>query len=173
MSQVNRVPRGLQSVLNSQNFGRNPDELGQTIVPIIDIGRFYEAETLSVKRAQNPEGVQVTPLYSVSIGPELGKNWFVYHWFVQYNEAFAPVEMIGRAYLEMGQRQGPLPNNADAFLWGELIWESTNTDKQRTKVLPGGFPLPSGASLYFQHISGQTTISTDIIIGALVQEYDV
>lgn len=40
MTQVTRVPVGLQSFLGTQAQGKNPSELGQLITPVLDIGLF-------------------------------------------------------------------------------------------------------------------------------------
>lgn len=44
MSQITRVPFGLQSLLGSKNFGDNPAELGQVVAPILDMFPFFAAE---------------------------------------------------------------------------------------------------------------------------------
>lgn len=48
MSQVNKPPLGLQDFLGSQNFGKNPSELAQTLIPTLDLFPFlsvYDLET--------------------------------------------------------------------------------------------------------------------------------
>lgn len=44
MSQINRVPRGLQDFLGSQNFGDNPSELGSVVAPVLDITDYLKSE---------------------------------------------------------------------------------------------------------------------------------
>lgn len=44
MSIVNRVPRGLQSLLDSKSLGVNPTELLQTISPVVDLAPFWYAD---------------------------------------------------------------------------------------------------------------------------------
>lgn len=41
MSQITRVPRGLQKYLGTQNQGQNPVELGQVVTPIVAMDQFY------------------------------------------------------------------------------------------------------------------------------------
>ena len=46
MSQINRVPWGLQSLLGSQNFGKNPGALNESVQPTLDQLPFLGYETL-------------------------------------------------------------------------------------------------------------------------------
>jgi len=47
MSQINRVPWGLQSLLGSKNFGRNPSELQENIQPVLDMQPHVGYEILN------------------------------------------------------------------------------------------------------------------------------
>ena len=44
MSIINRVPRGLQSLLDSKSLGVNPTELMQTVSPTVDLAYFWYAD---------------------------------------------------------------------------------------------------------------------------------
>jgi len=44
MSQITRVPFGLQDLIGAKNFGRNPSELGGMVSPTLDMVRFLSAE---------------------------------------------------------------------------------------------------------------------------------
>jgi len=46
MSQINRPPVGLQGLLGSQNFGQNPNDLAQQVLPIVDLFPFWSSQTL-------------------------------------------------------------------------------------------------------------------------------
>lgn len=46
MSQINRPPIGLQGLLGSKNFGVNPSDLNQQVVPIVDLFDFWASQTL-------------------------------------------------------------------------------------------------------------------------------
>ena len=46
MSRINRPPLGLQGLLDSQNFGENPSELGAIVRPTIDLFPFYGTQLL-------------------------------------------------------------------------------------------------------------------------------
>ncbi|MGI9457519.1 MAG: hypothetical protein ACR2NU_13225 [Aeoliella sp.] len=49
MSQINRPPLGLQELLGSQNFGDNPSQLAQSVVPTIDLFPFLATSTLKIE----------------------------------------------------------------------------------------------------------------------------
>lgn len=44
MSQINRVPFGLQDLLGSKNFGTNPSQLGQVVTPTLELWDFLKYE---------------------------------------------------------------------------------------------------------------------------------
>lgn len=44
MSQITRVPWGLQGFLGSKNQGDNPSELAQTVAPTLDLSKFFGIE---------------------------------------------------------------------------------------------------------------------------------
>lgn len=48
MSQINRPPVGLQSLLGSQNFGDNPSDLAQQVLPQIDLFPFWAQQSLEL-----------------------------------------------------------------------------------------------------------------------------
>lgn len=47
MSQINRVPQGLQDLLGSKNFGDNPADLGSIVAPTLDLFTFLAGERLT------------------------------------------------------------------------------------------------------------------------------
>lgn len=51
MSQINRVPQGLQDLLFSKNFGSNPPNLLQDVRPTIDLFPMWASERLTTVRA--------------------------------------------------------------------------------------------------------------------------
>lgn len=75
MSQINRVPQGLQDLLGSQNFGDNPSELGSVVAPTLDLERllFAERRWFSYKLAAN---VAVDGSFNVHTVPA-GELWLV------------------------------------------------------------------------------------------------
>lgn len=50
MSQINRVPWGLQSLLGTKNFGKNPSDLAQSVLPTVDLGPHLRYETMRTER---------------------------------------------------------------------------------------------------------------------------
>jgi len=47
-SRINRVPRGLQDLLNSVNLGVNPSDLQLTVQPGVDLFPFWASEKLAM-----------------------------------------------------------------------------------------------------------------------------
>lgn len=46
MSKIFRVPRGLRSFFNMENFGQAPADLSQVVVPTVSMEPFYAAESM-------------------------------------------------------------------------------------------------------------------------------
>lgn len=77
MSTINRVPVGLQSLLDSKTLGENPSDLGQVVSPTIDLTTFLLSgrglnisdETTLAVAADTNAGIIEVPL---------GKIWIIY-----------------------------------------------------------------------------------------------
>lgn len=73
MSRLAGYPSGLLSLTGSQNFGINPKELSDSVVPVVDIGELY-AVTQQVVLSDNLNPVpgtgfrQGVPVVSVPVG---------------------------------------------------------------------------------------------------------
>ena len=72
---INRVPAGLQGILDNQTRGQNPSSLNDEVQPTFDISRLFldntllrQAQATSDRTGQGIGGTQ---------GPELGKVWYV------------------------------------------------------------------------------------------------
>jgi len=46
MSQINQPPVGLQSLLGTKNFGKNPDDLSQIVQPTVDMFPFWASQKI-------------------------------------------------------------------------------------------------------------------------------
>lgn len=58
MSQINRPPIGLQSLLGSKNFGENPSNLAQQVLPAVDMFPFWASQVLKFEKVSgNSTGV--------------------------------------------------------------------------------------------------------------------
>ncbi len=116
MTQINRVPRGLQDLLNTQSFGKNPDQLGQVVQPVLDISAFYRAEKLEVVRTQKD---------NLAVGDEIltqipvGENWFVVAFGRGINDIVPTDNYSVGSYIDLNQRQDTEPS---AFLLEQLEW---------------------------------------------------
>ena len=50
MSQINRPPIGLQSLVGSKNFGVNPSDLGQQVLPVVELLPFWASQALKFQK---------------------------------------------------------------------------------------------------------------------------
>lgn len=95
MSQINRVPQGLQDLLGSKNFGDNPAELSQVVAPTTDLSKFYEAERRSWFQPITSINMTAEGAITSLAVPE-GQLWFVQaigtRWSVQ---GIAPATPMG------------------------------------------------------------------------------
>jgi len=73
MTQVTRVPVGLQHYLGTQAQGKNPSELAQIVSPILDMGRFYNVQEEYWNRVSNSFSADTTLILSVPAG----ETWLV------------------------------------------------------------------------------------------------
>lgn len=74
MSRINQPPWGLQALLGSKNFGDNPSELAETVVPTVDVFKFLSADRIDyelVNGATNARGD------SIEIAVPEGELWLV------------------------------------------------------------------------------------------------
>ena len=61
MSKITRVPRGIQEYLGTQNQGDNPNELLQSVQPVVDFTRFYDVEKKQFQNiAFSPTAIDTT-----------------------------------------------------------------------------------------------------------------
>lgn len=72
MSQINRPPLGLQSLLGSQNLGDNPNNMLTDMRPTLDLLPFLTAQLL---RQETVTGGRITPGTVASLQPFAGELW--------------------------------------------------------------------------------------------------
>lgn len=79
MARINRVPRGLTSLLGTKALGRNPQELLEAVTPTVDLTQFYatEATLQSVANAEILFTPAVGTVYAAEEIPA-GEAWLVY-----------------------------------------------------------------------------------------------
>lgn len=76
MSQINQVPVGLQSLLGSKNFGRNPADLTQAVIPTLELLPFYSQQRMSLAQQE----LNVTSAgQGISIEVPGNEMWLAYH----------------------------------------------------------------------------------------------
>lgn len=73
-SPISRRPAGLLDLLLSQQQGENPDNLGNSVSPTIDLTDFYETDRVSVATAT----ANFTGLTAVTVTVPAAENWKLY-----------------------------------------------------------------------------------------------
>lgn len=79
MTAINRVPRGLQSLLDTKSKGVNPSDLGQVISPIVDLGNLFYADLILRTATAN----QINPgvgAFAAPVAVPAGETWAVRSW---------------------------------------------------------------------------------------------
>lgn len=93
MSQINRPPRGLQDLLGSLNFGKNPANLDQNVWPGIDMLAFWALDAQFVRR--DTGGDLTTPAAVVN------------SYDVPFGEVWVPITFSCKcAYTNVGDQGG-------------------------------------------------------------------
>ena len=86
MGQINRVPTGLQSLLDSKNFGDNPSFLTDQAIPVIDLDKFLESSLLRTETSNAP--ITVIGNSAIITIPE-GELWLPLNLAVSMTNNFA------------------------------------------------------------------------------------
>lgn len=165
MSQINRPPKGLQDVLGSKNFGVNPSNLGQAVVPTIDIGQFYIADLMDIAR-DDVTGIAV--LDQAEIEVPTGEVWFVFSVDLYINDANN--DLTTRAYIDLPRNN--VAGDPDAFHLKNLIYDASEVGvDQYTEERPLNTWFPSGTRFVHQLIfynGGVVPAGFDLSIAALI-----
>lgn len=74
MSRINQPPRGLQDLLGSQNFGDNPSDLAETVIPSLEMLDFLSAEKIDFERIA---GSRTARGGNVGVVVPEGELWFM------------------------------------------------------------------------------------------------
>lgn len=92
MTQITRVPKGLQDLLGTKQFGKNPGELAQSVLPQLDLFPFYAAERLTWRRNNSPIASQGNgPGFTIPVG----EIWIPVGFSLQFNPGVATDFMLG------------------------------------------------------------------------------
>lgn len=89
MSRITRVPTGLQDLLGSKTFGRNPSDLLEEVRPTLGLDDLLVAERLSYKRATL---TVTTRGDSADMLVPVGELWLLRSLYIQWNTATAGIE---------------------------------------------------------------------------------
>jgi hypothetical protein len=80
MARINRVPRGLLSLLGTKSLGRTPQEIDESVRGVVDLTQFYLSDKTLVSAAAAE--VLITPsvgtVHAINTIPN-GEAWFVYN----------------------------------------------------------------------------------------------
>lgn len=74
-SPISRRPTGLLDLLLTQQQGKNPDKLGDDVIPVIEMRPFYSQERFDIERQSM--AITVNGDYG-AIEVPAGETWFVY-----------------------------------------------------------------------------------------------
>lgn len=164
MSQINRPPKGLQDVLGSKNFGVNPNQLSQSVVPTVDIGQFYTADLMDIAR---DDVTNLTLLDQAELTIPTGEVWFVYKLNLYGNDANN--DFTTRAYIDLPRNN--VAGTPDAFHLEPMIYDASAVGvDQFTVERPLNAWFPSGTQFVHQLIFYSGTIPSifDLSIAALI-----
>lgn len=176
MSQINRVPRGLQSLLQSKNFGVNPSELSEVTVPMVDIGSFLKANLWRVTTASIAVPTLGTQL---RIAVPEGKVWEIWRVHVRFLNNFAAGGRV-KAAIEMLALdpvtgltvvipffQTRAPTLLDVASTGEAYGDGITFDK--------GMMLPAGNAIQSRSNALDLNAGVSILmaLNLVFREYDI
>lgn len=77
MGNINRLPRGLLSYLDSQTQGENPDAMGSVVAPVLNIEPFYRSLVGYEHRYTGGAGFDVPPVLKTLNVPS-NEVWLVH-----------------------------------------------------------------------------------------------
>lgn len=135
MSRINRPPLGLQGLLGSQNLGVNPDELGQQVLPTLDIFPFYGAQLtthFSIPGGRTTEGTIVSKVIPA------GEMWGL----IGVGAVCAGITGAGgdiQLSIQLAQLPGNAPGQFHPLVTGPLQTVNATNVPTLSLVLP--FPL--------------------------------
>jgi len=175
VSRIQSSPRGLQDALGLQNFGRNPDELSNIVMPTFSIGQLYSADRLAVVR-QNETWTGSSPSdKTVELQIPVGQIWYIEKLFFNVTDLNDGNDYEFRTYIEPNQNQGPLPSNRDAFLldsWEFTVASGVGVFDTTYRITDIKAWFPSGYSFNFQEVTTTLTNNSPAAVGALAVVLD-
>lgn len=96
MTQITRVPIGLQDFLGTQAQGSNPSELGQVVIPSVDMGQFLAVNS---EYWANESGL-FTASTSLYITVPDGETWLLKSFGVESDGGGAGGNYLASSYLD-------------------------------------------------------------------------
>jgi len=114
MSRINRLPRGLQDLLGSKNFGVNPSEMGQQVAPIHDLFPHWASERLVARTTTATAPAAQTNVQTFTVPDD--EVWLPLHWSATATSVtIADVISFGLMFQQPGFER-PSALNAETYL---------------------------------------------------------
>lgn len=161
MARLNRVPRGLQSLLGTKALGRNPQELLEAVRPTVDLTQFYLAETV-IRSASGVTTLQ-TPVWGDFLGEleiPAGESWFVYNVSLQVTSVAAEIVNVN-----FGYTLPSTPPNIMHVFNNQMDYATTRTVNPVNMLQKGyQFPTPtlfSAGTQFKAQITNQGAVGTN------------
>jgi len=155
MSTISGFPIGFLSLLESKTFGNNPNQVGDVLLPTVDIGDLF----LTTKQTAHVQGVAAPangPNAGIFVPP--GEVWRIHAGGMF---AICPVGATIDATLVVEQNSGVLPLS-------DTLVIAPNTTRWLSMKSPA-FWLQAGAqfSVYITSLAGAPTVSLGILVSKL------
>jgi len=158
-SPISRRPGGFLDLLLTQQQGKNPGELLDTVQPSIDMLPFYCPERLTISTATN--AVTTKGIQANAVEIPAGENWLVYGvgFFIEFQTG---TQYIGPACLaRVGTKRHSLgwwdPTDIDAVVGTNEGWY-LNENLPQPLIFPSGAKFEMNAAVVA--LGGQPNLNT-------------
>lgn len=125
MSTISRLPRGLLSFLDVQAEGKNPDNIGSELAPILNLEPFYRS-LVRYEYLQEVDPAADAPGLFCPVEVPINQVWLVHQVGVRWENlsgATAAVVTLGAVVLPFSQEPMPIfsPDRQTSVLPGETV----------------------------------------------------
>lgn len=160
-SPISRRPQGLLDLLLTQQQGKNPSDLLDTVQPIVDMTQFYQTDRVTVEQGA---GVMTAVGQNVDITIPSGEAWKVYT--ASSFCTFATVDQEFGAYLTV--RNIPSASPVLSNFGGTRAAVGATDQSGVAENFPAPLIYPSGAVFRFTcaeiDLDGQANINHNVRI---------
>lgn len=148
MTTINRAPEGLLGFLDLKQLGVNPQSLGQSVAPTLDLEKYYSADLINVVRANQAYGAVVGNFAQLTIPS--GECWMVYG--IEAHVLVAGAGTITICPL-IGMSQGFYA--AEAMPFGQVL--GVNDISVCTRMFPTPIVFPPGTDFFCSILDNTST----------------